>query len=122
MRKPHSRCARMKDGDARARLRRRFSHYRLIGDMRPSASPISIHWRRAKSEQVSDYKTHPRHELMVRITDLITDWGPNDTNTRHAQSPVSPIMKKSETCFILAHHRFNCRLGSLFALIGDTPY
>jgi hypothetical protein len=30
-----------------------------------------------------------------------------------AKGHASPITKKSETCFILACHRFNCRLGSM---------
>jgi hypothetical protein len=35
------------------------------------------------------------------------------TNTRRARGHASPITKKSETHFILAHRRFNCWLGPL---------
>jgi hypothetical protein len=72
MRKPHPRCAHMKNGDVQiACLRHRTLHYRVIRDMRPGASLISIHWRRAKLEHVSHYKTHLRRVLRVRVTDLI---------------------------------------------------
>jgi hypothetical protein len=61
-RKAHSRRARTKNGDAHTtRLRHRISHYRVIRDARPDASPISIHGRRATSE---------------RVAYLISDWGP----------------------------------------------
>jgi hypothetical protein len=58
------------------RLHRRVSHYRVIRDVCPCASLISIHWRRAKLERVSHYMTHLRRALRVRITDLIASWGP----------------------------------------------
>jgi hypothetical protein len=94
MRKPHPRRARTKNGDARL-----------------GVSLISIHWRRAKSERVSDYKTYPRRALRVSITYWNAGWGPYGSNTRHTQDRASPITKKFETRFILARHRFNCRLG-----------
>jgi hypothetical protein len=54
VRKAHSRQARMKNGDAQiARLHRCISHYRVIRDVRPGASPISIHGRCAMSERVA---------------------------------------------------------------------
>jgi hypothetical protein len=87
----------MKNGDAQiACLRHRVSHYKVIEDMRPGTSPISIHWRHANSERVSD---------------LIPDWGPYGTNTRRAQGHASPVTKKSETHFILVCHPFNCGWG-----------
>jgi hypothetical protein len=71
------RRARMKNENVQiACLYRRVSHYRVVGDTRPSVSPISIHWRRVKLEYVSDYKTHLRHELRVCITDFILGWAP----------------------------------------------
>jgi hypothetical protein len=94
-------------------LRRCVSHYRVIRDARPDAFPISIHWRCVKLEHVSHNKTHPRHALVMCVINLIVGWGPYGTNARHAQDCTSLITKKSETYFILAHHRFNCRLRSL---------
>jgi hypothetical protein len=76
----------------------------VIRDARLGASPISIHWRRVKLERFSDYKTHLRRALMVRVTNLIPDLSPYGTNTRHAQGRASPITQKSETCFILTCH------------------
>jgi hypothetical protein len=68
MRKAHSRCARTKNGDAQiVCLHHRVSHYRVIRDARPDASPISIHGRRIMSE---------------RVTYLIFGWGPYATNPR----------------------------------------
>jgi hypothetical protein len=96
VRMPHPTHAHMKNGDAQIPcLHRRISHYRVIGDARMGASPISIHWRRVNSERVSD---------------LIPGWGLYGTNTRHA----SPITKKSKTRIILSRRRFNCWLGSLW--------
>jgi hypothetical protein len=115
VRKSHPRCDRMKNGDAQiTRLHHHVLHYRVIGDTRPDASPISIHWRCAKSERVFDYKTHPRRMLRVRVTNLILGWNPYGTNTRHAWGSTSPITKKSETRYILTRHRFIYQLGSLW--------
>jgi hypothetical protein len=50
----------------------------------------------------------------MRVTDLIVGWGPNGTNTRRARCRASTINKKSEMRFILARHRFNYRLESLW--------
>jgi hypothetical protein len=114
VRKPHLKCDCMKNRDAQiTRLYRCVSQYRVIGDTRPGASLISIHWRCVKSERISDYKTHPRCALRVRVTDLIPGWGSCGINTRRTKGHASPTTKKSETCFILARHRFNCRLESL---------
>jgi hypothetical protein len=67
----------MKNRDAQiVHLRRHVSRYIVLGDARPGTSPISIHWKRAKSEHISDYKTHLRHVLMVHVTDLIPGWAP----------------------------------------------
>jgi hypothetical protein len=75
VRKPHPRHVYTKNGDAQiTHLRHHVSHYRIIGDARPDASLISIHWRCAKSERVSDYKTHMRCALSMRFTDLISSW------------------------------------------------
>jgi hypothetical protein len=114
MKKPHPRCARTKNGDAGiTHLCCYILHYRVIGDARPGASPISIHGRCTKLERVFDYKTHLRRALMVHVTNLILGWCPCGTNMRRAQGHKSPITLKSKTCIILAHRRFNCRLGSL---------
>jgi hypothetical protein len=93
-RKPHLRRACMKKRDARiTHLHHRISHYIVIGDTRPSASQISIYWRRAKSERISDYKTHLRRVLMVLLTDLITSLGPYGTNTRGAQCRALTLLR-----------------------------
>jgi hypothetical protein len=114
VRKPYLRCARTKDRDAEnMRFCRRISHYRVVRDARPSTAPISIHWRRAKSERVANYNTHPIHALRVRASNLIPGWAPYDTNMRHTQGRASPITKKSDTCFILERRRLNCWLVSL---------
>jgi hypothetical protein len=77
VRKPHLRCAYMKNGDAQiTHLHHRVLHYRVIRDARPCASLISTQWRRAKLTCVSHCKTHPRCALRVRVTDLTADWGP----------------------------------------------
>jgi hypothetical protein len=77
VRKPHPRCVCTKKGDMQiTHLHRCISYYRVIGDTCLGASPISIHWRHTKLERVSHYTTHPRHTLIVRITDLIAEWGP----------------------------------------------
>jgi hypothetical protein len=116
VRKPHPRHARTKDGNAQiSHLHHRVSHYRVVGDMRPDASSISIHWRHVKSERVVDYKTHPRHALRVCVSDLIPGWGPYDTNTKCAQGHASLVTKKSETPIELP-------VGFAMALIGDTSY
>jgi hypothetical protein len=112
VRNTHPRCVCVKNGDMQImRLHHRVSHYRVNGDARPGTSLIIIHWRRAKLERISHYKTHPRRALRVCVTDLITGWGSYGTNMRHAQGRASPISKKSKTHFILAHRRFNCRRG-----------
>jgi hypothetical protein len=68
MRKAYLRHARIKNRDAQiTRLHRCVSHYRVIKDARPGASPISIHERCVTSECV---------------TYLIFGWGPNATNPR----------------------------------------
>jgi hypothetical protein len=64
---------------------------------------------------ISDYKSHARRTLRVRITDLIASWDHYDTNTRHA----SPITNKSEMLISLVCHRFDCRLGPLLSLHTD---
>jgi hypothetical protein len=70
VRKAHSRCARTKNGDVQITcLCHHVSHYRVIRDVRPSVSLISIHGRCATSECV---------------TYLISGWGPYATNLRHA--------------------------------------
>jgi hypothetical protein len=64
----------MKNGDTQITLSLfccRVSHYRIIGDVRPDMSLISIHWRRVKLERVSDYKTYMRRALRMCVTDLI---------------------------------------------------
>jgi hypothetical protein len=62
VRKAHSRRARMKNGDTQiTRLHHRVSYYRVIGDVRSGASPISIHGRRA---------------MLEPVTYLISDWSP----------------------------------------------
>jgi hypothetical protein len=115
VRKSHPRRARTKDGDAQiACLRHRVSHYRVVRDARLGTSLISIHWRHAKSECVTDYKTHPRWALRVHISDSILGWAPFGTNMRYSQGHLSPITKNSEMRFILARRRLNCRLGSLW--------
>jgi hypothetical protein len=65
VRKAHSRHTRTKI----VRLYHRISHYRVIRDVQPGTSPISIHGRRAMSE---------------RVTYLISGYGPYATNLRHA--------------------------------------
>jgi hypothetical protein len=105
----------MKNGDTQITcLHRRVSHYKVIGDAHLGASPISMYWRCVKLEHVSDYKTHLRYALKVCITNLIAGWGPYGTNMRRARGHTSSINKKFETRFILAHHKFNYRLGSLW--------
>jgi hypothetical protein len=86
---------------------------RVIRDAWSGASPISIHWRRSKSERVADYKTHLRYMVRVCVSDLIPGWAPYDTNTRRSQCRRSPITKKYKMSFILERRRLNCRLGSL---------
>jgi hypothetical protein len=77
VREPHLRRVRTKNRDTQiACLHHHVSRYRVIGDTRPSAFAISIHWRRAKLERVSHYMTHPRYALRVRVTDFIAGWGP----------------------------------------------
>jgi hypothetical protein len=74
VRKLHPRCVHTKNGDLHiVRLHRHVSHYRVIRDARPDEFLISIYWRRANLEHVSDYKTHPRHTLRVLVTNLIPD-------------------------------------------------
>jgi hypothetical protein len=76
VRKANSTCARTKNGDAQiVHLRRRVSHYRVIGDARLGVSPISIHGRHAMSERVTylisswdPYATNPRRVLRVHIS------------------------------------------------------
>jgi hypothetical protein len=88
VRKSHPRRVRTKNGDVQiTRLHRCVLHYRVIGDKRPGASLISIHWRRVKSQRVSD---------------SIPGWGPYGTNMRHAQGHVSPITKKFEARFYIS--------------------
>jgi hypothetical protein len=104
VRKPHPRRARTKNEDAQiACLRRHVSHYKVIGDARPGASPISIHWRRVKSECISDLipdwapmaliqdvpkvaclplLKNPIHALSYYVADLIAGWSHCDTNRR----------------------------------------
>jgi hypothetical protein len=73
VRKAQPRRVRTKNGDTQiAHLGCRVSHYKVILDACPGASPISIHWRRAKLERVSHSKTHLRHALIVHVTNLVT--------------------------------------------------
>jgi hypothetical protein len=105
MRKPHPRRVHTKNGDTQiVRLHHHVLHYKVVGDTRPDASLISIHWRRVNLERVSD---------------LIPGWGPFDTNTRGAQGRGSPITKKFEMRFILTSHRLNTRL--LFDASPPSP-
>jgi hypothetical protein len=115
VRKPHLRRAHTKNGDTEnAWLCRHVLYYRVIWDAHPGTSPISIYRRRAKLECVSHYNIYLSRSLRVCVTDLIANWAPYGTNTRCTRGRTSPITMKSETHFILAHHRFNCGLGSLW--------
>jgi hypothetical protein len=77
VRKAQLRRAGTKNGDAQiTRFHYHVSHYRVIRDVLPGVSPISIHWRHTKLERVSHFKTHPRCTLSVYVTNLVTDWAP----------------------------------------------
>jgi hypothetical protein len=115
VRNTQARCARTKNRDTQmACLRHHVLHYRVIRDVRPSMSLISIHWICALLERVSNYGTHPRRASKVRVTNLIASWGPYGTNMRCARGRASLITNESETLFILARHRFNCHLEALW--------
>jgi hypothetical protein len=108
IRKTQPRHAHSKNGDVQiTRLHHRVSHYRVIRDMRPSASSIRIHLRRALCWNL-------RRDIRSCVVNLIVGWGHSGTNTRHAKSSASPITKKYETRFNLACHRFDCRMGPLW--------
>jgi hypothetical protein len=72
---PHSRRVYTKNRDVQiACLRHRVSHYRVIRDVRLSASPINIHGRCAMSEhatydfRLGPYATNLRCALTVRVS------------------------------------------------------
>jgi hypothetical protein len=106
----HLRPARTKNEDVQiVRLHCHISYYRLIRDATLGASPISIHWRRASLERVSHFDNHLRRASKVHVTDLITGWAP----IALIRDMSRVTRKESETLFILARRRFNCRLSPL---------